>query len=138
GPLDRVEWELKRAFEIGGETPDRLRVQSDLYLRQKKLPEAADIAERAAKMGREPRFWVYAGDLRMLQRDYSAAARAYQEAASLSPANSSALARLSRALEKEGKLADALAVAQEGLAAAADTSEHELRTRVEDLKRLIG
>jgi Tetratricopeptide repeat len=139
GPLDRAEAELKRAIEIGEETPFRLRMRSDICLRQHRLAEAAAMAERAASLSGDAHAWMHAGHLLTQHGDHAAAVRAYRQAVAMQPGNSGFAAKLSEALERQGDLAEALEAARQSLTAAAGTAaEVSLRVRVNQLHALVS
>jgi Methyltransferase domain len=102
GPLDRAEAELKRAIEVGGQSPQTLSIYSDIKFRQGRLPEAADMAERAARTSSNPNghLWSRAGTLRNRQGDLQSAVAAFQKAVELSPGNSLFQALLKSARER--------------------------------------
>jgi hypothetical protein len=139
GPLDRAEAELKRAIEIGGETPVRLRFLSDIAMQFRRLPDAAALAERAAALGTDAYAWAHVGNLRFQQGDHAAAARAFRHAAAMQPGNTWFSVRLSEALEREGNVGEALAAARQALTSAAGTDqEKQMRARVEQLRAKSG
>ena len=139
GPLDRAEAELKRAIEIGGETPERLHICSEIYAKEQRLPEAAAMAERAASLSRDAHRWNHAGKLRTAHGDHAAAASAYRHATAIQPGNVEFALRLSDALERQGKLAEALAALQRDLKVAVGTAEAQtLHNRTNTLKDKMG
>jgi tetratricopeptide (TPR) repeat protein len=139
GPLDRAEAELKRALEKGGETPRRLYIYSQICRQlPNRLAEAAELAERAAGLANDARFWEHAGNLRLLLGEYLASSYAYRQAASMQPDNSVVAARLSRALELQGEFVEALAAAEQALSAAKGRAVDELRAHVERLREKVS
>jgi hypothetical protein len=135
GPLERAEAELKQAIEIGGETPSRVRMYSDIRLQQQRLPEAAELAARAAELAKDPVAWMHAGNAFTNAGDHAAAARAFRQGLALQPAFPVLSLRLSESLERLGSYTEALVAARQGLSKSPTaTVEELLRNSVERLR----
>ena len=91
GPADRAEAELKRAIDADGESSSILNVFAEIRFKQGKFAEAAEMAERAARICTNrnalpnAHLWARAGTLRNRQGDLAAAIAAFQKAVELSP-----------------------------------------------------
>jgi Tfp pilus assembly protein PilF len=140
GPPERAETELRRAIELGGETPGVLRNYAHIRLREQRLPEAAVLAERCATVAEDdPHAWDFAGSVHTRNGDHAAAARAFGRAVALRPGNPGFALALSQSLQRIGRLKEALSAARQGLEVATGTAQEEvLRKRVERLLTKVG
>jgi hypothetical protein len=140
GPLDEADRHARLAVELGGEKPDLVLVLADVLVRRKQQDDAAQLLQRACK-AHPDRFelWRRRAAIEGERGQPTDEAAALQHAISLRPDDPRIRIDLSAALQRAGKLEEALAAASAAVTVAAGSPVAERCMRqVEQLKALLG
>ena len=140
GPLDEAERHARRAIELGGERPNLVLVLTNVLVGQKRHDDAVALIERAC--GAHPNrieLWRRRAELESERGRPLEAAAALEQAISLRPNEPRIRLELSVALERAGKLDEALAAANAAVTAAAGSPiAPRCRRQVEELMARLG
>jgi Tetratricopeptide repeat len=136
GPLEEAERHARRAIEIGGERPSLVLVLAEVLVRTNRQDDAVTLLERACRT-HPNRFelWRRRGAIESERRRPLEAAAALEQAISLRPDDARTRLDLSSALERAGKLDEALAAANAAMTVAAGSPLAERCGRQVELLR---